>query len=72
LPGMAFEIIFPMTVSRFRLGHRDFLYWEGPAGPWRGVSGEGRVRRGEPVIVVKKIDVHVHRFWGLGINGQTG
>jgi len=31
--------------------------------------GEGRARRKEPVIVVKKIDVHVHHFWGLGING---
>ncbi len=34
--------------------------------------GEGRARCGEPVIVVKKIDVHVHHFWGLGINGQSG
>lgn len=24
------------------------------------------------MIVVKKIDVHVHHFWGSGINGQTG
>lgn len=30
------------------------------AGPWKGVSGEGRARRGESVIVVKKIDVHVN------------
>ncbi len=34
--------------------------------------GEGRARRKEPVIVVKKIDVHVHHFWGLGISGQPG
>jgi len=37
-----------------------------------GGLGEGRARRGEPVIVVKKIDVHVHHFWGLGIIGQPG
>ncbi len=36
------------------------------------MSGEGRARRREPVIVVKKIDVHVHHFWGLGIKGQPG
>jgi hypothetical protein len=41
-------------------------------GPRKGVPGEGRARRGEPVIVVKKIDVHVHHFWGLGISGQPG
>ncbi len=34
--------------------------------------GEGRARRGEPVIAVRQIDVHVHHFWGLGISGQTG
>lgn len=52
-----------------RRGYRDFLCSQVAAGPWNGVC---RVRRGEPVIVVKKIDVHVHHFWGLGINGQTG
>ena len=41
-------------------------------GPWKPVSGEGRARRREPVIVVKKIDVHVHAIGSLGINGQTG
>jgi hypothetical protein len=44
----------------------------GAAGPWNVVSGEGRARRGESVIVVKKIDVHVHHFCGLGISGQSG
>lgn len=34
--------------------------------------GGGRARRREPVIVVKKIDVHVHVIGRLGINGQTG
>jgi len=29
-------------------------------GPSEGVSGEGRARRGESVIIVKKIDVHVN------------
>ncbi len=32
--------------------------------------GEGRARCGEPVIVVKKNDVHVHAIGSLGINGQ--
>jgi len=41
-------------------------------GPWKGVLGAGRARRKESVIVVKKIDVHVHHFWGLGISGQPG
>ena len=41
-------------------------------GPRKGVSGEGRARRGEPVIVVKKIDVHVHAIGRLGVCGQTG
>ena len=40
---------------------------EAAAGPWKPVSGEGRARRKESVIVVKEIDVHVHHFWGLGI-----
>jgi len=44
----------------------------GVMGPWKPVSGEGRARRGEPVIVVRKIDVHVHHFWGLGISGHPG
>ena len=34
--------------------------------------GEGRARRGLSVIMVKKIDVHVHHFWGLGMSAQTG
>jgi len=33
------------------------------------VSGEGRARRRESVIVVKKIDVHVHAIGSLGIYG---
>ena len=41
-------------------------------GPWKGVSGEGRARRWESVIVVKKIDVHVNAIGLLGINGQIG
>jgi hypothetical protein len=44
----------------------------GGSGSLAGALGEGRVRRGEPVIAVKKIDVHVHHFWGLGISGQPG
>ena len=39
-------------------------------GSWEPVSGEGRARRVESVIVVKKIDVHVHVIGSLGINGQ--
>ena len=44
----------------------------GSSGSLEGGLGEGRARRGESVIVVKKIDVHVHHFWGLGISGQPG
>ena len=44
----------------------------GGRGSLKPVSGEGRARRKESVIVVKEIDVHVHHFWGLGISGQTG
>ncbi len=41
-------------------------------GPWNGVSGEGRARRGLSVIVVKKIGVNVNSTGVLGIYGQTG
>jgi hypothetical protein len=34
----------------------------GGSGSLEGGLGEGRARRKEPVIVVKKIDVHVHHF----------
>jgi len=44
----------------------------GGRGSLEGGLGEGRARRKEPVIVVKKIDVHVHHFWGLGISGHLG
>ena len=44
----------------------------GAMGPWKPGGGAGRARRKEPVIVVKKIDVHVHHFWGLGISGHLG
>jgi len=37
-------------------------------GSLEGGLGEGRARRKEPVIVVKKIDVHVHAIGSLGIN----
>ena len=41
-------------------------------GPWKPVLGEGWARRGESVIVVKKIDVHVNSMGCLGICGQIG
>ena len=41
-------------------------------GPWKPVSGEGRARRGEPVIMAKKIDVNVNSTGILGIYGQNG
>ena len=44
----------------------------GGSGSLEGGLGEGRARRKEPVIVVKKSDVHVHHFWVLGISGQPG
>ncbi len=39
-------------------------------GKCRGISNGAR--RGEPVIVVKKIDVHVNSTGVLGIYGQIG
>jgi len=34
-------------------------------GPSMGVSGEGRRDGGPSVMMDKKIDVHVHHFWGF-------
>ena len=36
------------------------------------MSGEGRERRGEPVIVVKKIDVNVTQIWVSRLLGKIG
>jgi hypothetical protein len=33
-------------------------------GPWKGVSGAGRARRGLSVIIAQEIDVHVHAIEG--------
>jgi len=38
----------------------DFFMPVGGAGPWKGVSGEGRERCGESVIQVQKNDVNVN------------
>ena len=40
--------------------------------PWKGVLVEGRAKRGESVMLVKKIDVNVTQIGSLGISGQTG
>ena len=47
-------------------GHRDFLCWEAAAGPWKPVSGEGRARRKESVIVVKEIGCPCPSLLGFG------
>ena len=44
----------------------------GGSGSLEGGLGEGRARRKEPVIVVKKIDVNVNSTGILGIYGQIG
>lgn len=49
-----------------------FLLQSIPAGPWKGVSDEGRARRGLSVIMAQKIDVNVNAIGHLGIYGQTG
>ena len=36
-------------------GHGDFLCLEAVQDPWKPVSGEGRARCREPVIVVKNV-----------------
>jgi len=45
-----------------RFGFSGEYAYKRLAGPWKGVSGEGRARRGSSVMRGKKIDVHVHHF----------